>query len=192
MPPTEELHALIKRYSIQVVPAGKEILLSSGEKSRIYCDLKKTILRADAQRFLGFKLSQVASEFKPTAYAGVALGGCHLASLAAARDEGWKDVIYVRKEAKEHGTKNLIEAPEMSKESARIVLLEDVTTTANSARKAVEVLRAAGYHVQGIITVVDRREAWNMSDVPDVIDGVPIRAIYRIESFFHGISPDEA
>ena len=37
-------------------------------------------------------------------------------------------------------------------------MLEDVTTTGESAIKAAEVLRDAGYHVNRVVTVVDRQE----------------------------------
>ncbi len=170
----------IKRYSIQIVPKGEEFELSSGQKSRVYVDLKKAILRAEVQPTLAGKLGDAAGEFRPTAFAGVVLGGCHLASLTATYNLH-ADVIYVRKEAKSHGTKNLIEAPEMDKETSRVVLLEDVTTTANSALKALKILQSEGYNVVGIITVVDRRDSWLDSDVEDEIGGVPFRWLFRLE-----------
>ena len=39
-----------------------------------------------------------------------------------------------------------------------LTVLEDVTTTGESAIKAAEVLRDAGYHVNRVVTVVDRQE----------------------------------
>ncbi len=174
------LLTLIRRESVRVVPAGEEFTLSSGEKSRVYCDLKKTALLHGAGEALATLILAKASELgRPVAYAGVALGGCHLASVASAFSSG-ASAIHVRKEAKGHGTKGLVEAPDLPL-PADVVLVEDVTTTAGSAIKALGALREAGYNVLGIITVVDRRQAWK-TDPPDaVVDGVPIRSIFRIE-----------
>jgi orotate phosphoribosyltransferase len=186
----ELLRIFIKRHSIRIVPEGEEFKLSSGQKSRVYCDLKKTVLRADVTRVLSYLLTQAASEFAASSYAGVAVGGCHLASICSANDAGWKNTIYVRKEAKGHGTQNLIDAPDMNKASEKVVLLEDVTTTAGNVQRALKVLKEEGYHVTGVISIVDRREAWTFTDLDDTIDGVPFRAIYRIESLVEGSYPN--
>lgn len=58
---------------------------------------------------------------------------------------------------KDHGTQNLIEKPPPSQD-AHVVLLEDVTTTGESAARAVYDLVADGFTVLGVVTVVDRRE----------------------------------
>jgi orotate phosphoribosyltransferase len=171
------LASLIKKYSIQVVPLGEEFLLSSGQKSRVYCDLKRTVLRAEAREPLVQEVTRLASDFQPTVYAGVALGGCHLASVLAT--ETRTSTVYVRKEAKGHGTQRFVEAPDLP-DDHRIVLLEDVTTTANSARFACGVLRDAGYNVTGVIAIVDRRQSWPSP----FIDDIPFRALYRIEELY--------
>lgn len=172
---------LIRKHSIRV---GQEFELSSGRKSNVYCDLKQTMLRADVLDSLGILLACFADDHfgdgrEITAFAGVALGGCHLATLAASQPFG-RDVIYVRKEVKNHGTKNLIEAPDKMGDD-RVVLFEDVTTTAQSAAHAVKVLQEGGYKVLGIITVVDRRGAWTDTPPADTVEGVPIFSLFRIE-----------
>ncbi len=170
---------LIRGKSIRVVPAGEEFKLSSGEMSRVYCDLKKTaLLHEAAEPLAALILSRAAVLGKPAAYAGVALGGCHLASIASAFSSG-AHAIHVRKEAKDHGTKNLVEAPDLPL-PADVVLVEDVSTTAGSALKALGALREAGYNVLGIVVVVDRRNAWKGSPEPTV-GGVSILPIFRIE-----------
>ncbi len=184
------LKQLIQKHSIRILPPGESFELSSGRRSRVYCDLKKTILRSEAQPQLAGRLGDVAYEFQPTALAGVVLGGCHLASLTATYNLH-KDVIYVRKEAKKHGTQNLIEAPEMDKATSRVVLLEDVTTTAASALKAIQILQADGYNVVGVVTVVDRRDSWLDSDVENEIGGVPLRWLFRLEELVEGMYPEE-
>ena len=66
----------------------------------------------------------------------------------------------MRKQAKEHGARKLVEglAPGESLEGKRVVILEDVTTTGGSAMKAIEAVRAEGAIIDRVITVVDRLE----------------------------------
>lgn len=176
--------ALLRQESVRVVPAGEEFTLSSGEKSRVYCDLKKTALLHEAAEPLStLILSKASSLGRVVAFAGVALGGCHLASIASSFSSG-AHAMHVRKEAKGHGTKSLVEAPDLPL-PADVVLVEDVTTTAGSALKALDALREAGFNVLGIITIVDRRNAWKGSPEPTV-GGVPILSIFRIEELVDG------
>lgn len=179
-----QILALLRKESVRVVPPGEEFTLSSGEKSRVYCDLKKTALLHEAAESMSTLILSKASELgKTVAFAGVALGGCHLASIASAFSSG-AHAIHVRKEAKDHGTKNLVESPDLFL-PADVVLVEDVTTTAGSALRALGALQEAGFRVLGIITVVDRRNAWRGSPEPTV-GGVPILSIFRIEELVDG------
>lgn len=176
------LRDLIQERSIKVVPLDQEFTLSSGEKSRVYCDLKKSALRHEAAEALASLVLDAVSKFGPVeAFAGVALGGCHLASTVSVLSDR-AAAIHVRKEAKGHGTGKLVEAPDLAP-GAPVVLLEDVTTTANSALKALEALRAEGYNVVAVVTVVDRREAWSSKAPPSEIGGIPLVSLFRIEEF---------
>ena len=70
--------------------------------------------------------------------------------------KGKIDGLIVRKEAKDHGTGQQVEGPELP-EGSKVTVLEDVTTTASSAIKAVDALREAGYEVTRIVTLIDRQ-----------------------------------
>jgi orotate phosphoribosyltransferase len=63
--------------------------------------------------------------------------------------------LIIRKETKGHGTMAYIEGPSLSP-GAKVVVLEDVVTTGQSALKAVERLQAAGYTVDRVISLIDR------------------------------------
>ncbi len=186
-PSREHIRSLIRSLSVRVVPPGEEFTLSSGERSRVYCDLKKSALLGEAAGPLASLIVDASLDLAPEtgsfAYAGVALGGCHLASIAAFYSGS--DAIHVRKEAKGHGTKKLVEAPSCPP-GTPVVLVEDVTTTANSALKALEALREEGFSVIGIVTVVDRRNAWKSQPPEQTVGGVPIRSIFRIEELCDG------
>jgi orotate phosphoribosyltransferase len=86
--------------------------------------------------------------------AGVALGAVPLA--AATSVESGRPYVIVRKQAKEYGTGNRIEGD--LADSERVVVLEDVATTGQSAADAVDALREAGAVVDRVLVVVDRQE----------------------------------
>lgn len=85
---------------------------------------------------------------------GVALGAVPLVAVTSV--ESGNPYVIVRKAQKEYGTGNRIEG-ELSP-GERVVVIEDVTTTGQSALEAVEVLRSAGATVDRLIVVVDREE----------------------------------
>jgi orotate phosphoribosyltransferase len=68
--------------------------------------------------------------------------------------------FFVRKAAKEHGTRKLLEgvAAGIALAGKRAVIVEDVTTTGNSALAAVAAAREAGLEVGTVVTIVDRLE----------------------------------
>ena len=75
--------------------------------------------------------------------------------------------IMVRKEKKDHGTGKLIEG--VLPEGARVLVVEDVITSAGSALFAVDLLRQEGAKVDTVISVIDREsggpEALKAQDV---------------------------
>jgi orotate phosphoribosyltransferase len=178
---------MLKKYSFKVAPEGQLFDLAGGGQSRFYLDVKKTALRAEANVHMASLLYTTLMEGpfgKVESIAGVALGGCHLASLLGlyAYFEGDGDglnVIYVRKQAKDHGTKNLVEASS-SHRDCPVVLVEDVVTTGGSSIAAVQALREASYTVAGIIAVVDRREK---KDRTNVLADVPFVPIFTLDDF---------
>jgi orotate phosphoribosyltransferase len=94
------------------------------------------------------------------AVAGLTLGADPIvtaASVVAAYEGRSLAALIVRKEAKGHGTQAYIEGLTLPKGSS-VVVLEDVVTTGQSAMKAVDHLREAGYQVGEVITLVDRQQ----------------------------------
>ena len=128
-----------------------EFELSHGGTSDYYVDKYRfetdphclsTIAAAFAERIDGAKL------------AGVALGAVPL--VAATSVETDTPYVIVRKERKEYGTGNRIEGDLADGE--RVVVLEDIATTGESALSAVRGLREAGAIVDRVLVVVDREE----------------------------------
>jgi orotate phosphoribosyltransferase len=180
----ERLGALLRERSF----ARKRVVLASGRESDFFIDCKQTILGAEGHALVGELMLDALADLPPCdAVAGVELGGCPLASAVALtsfqRDPARaKDAVYVRKDAKDHGSKRLLEGDTRLPPGASLVILEDVTTTGGSTLKAVEKLRAAGYVVVGVVTLVDREEGGR-----EAIEaaGLPLRALYT-RSYFLG------
>ena len=179
----------LKLYSVKTADGRTLFDLSSGEQSSIYLDLKKTTLHNKIHVPLASLLCDAILEFAPITFvAGVALGGCHLASITSIYSvlifNRPLDTVYIREEPKNHGTKQVIESPLQVIESpftvyggSSVILLEDVVTTGNSAFKAAEILREANFDVRGIICVVDRREKYD-----EYLRGqIPIRSLFKLE-----------
>lgn len=142
--------------------AKKKVVLASGRESDFFIDCKQTVLTAEGHRLVGeLMLDAALAGGAFDALAGVELGGCPLASaasLTSALRGDPKDAVYVRKDAKDHGSKRLVEGDTRLAPGATLVILEDVTTTGGSTLKAVQKLRDAGYRVAHVVTLVDRQE----------------------------------
>jgi orotate phosphoribosyltransferase len=136
-----------------------DFVLSSGQKSTYYINGKQVTLHpegavATARIFLAMLPTDTA------AVAGLTLGADPLVSAVSVISvyEGRSiPALIVRKEAKGHGTQAYIEGATLAP-GTQVVVLEDVVTTGQSAMKAVERLRAAGYSVDRILTLVDREQ----------------------------------
>jgi orotate phosphoribosyltransferase len=152
-----ERNKLIEDLKLLSIKQGEEFTLASGQKSNIYCDVKQTALFGPSMHNLAKLVYATAALFSPFhALAGVPLGGSLLATMAAMYCPLPTNLILIRKEAKDHGTQKLVEAPpkEIFK---KVILIEDVVTTGQSVLKAAKILEEVGYDIRGIVAVVDRR-----------------------------------
>lgn len=145
----------------------REVVLSSGQKSNFYVDMKEVSLRAEGHMLIGrliFAEIEALARAEGADVAGVGgltLGADPIASatsLTAALAGRPLHAFIVRKEPKAHGTSAYIEGLAALGPNARVVVVEDVFTTGGSASKAVDRCRAAGLDVRAIIAVVDREE----------------------------------
>jgi len=141
----------------QVAYKEGDFVLSSGQRSSYYINGKQVTLHP----WGGLAVGRVLLSLLPadaTAVAGLTLGADPLVtatSVVAAYEGRSLAALIIRKEAKGHGTQAYIEGPTLPPYSS-VVVLEDVVTTGQSALKAVELLRQAGYSVTQVISLVDR------------------------------------
>ncbi|MEA2714256.1 MAG: orotate phosphoribosyltransferase [Gemmatimonadales bacterium] len=97
--------------------------------------------------------------WRPAAVGGLTMGADPVSYAIAAASFGSDapvDAFSVRKQAKDHGTGRVIEGN--FKPGDGVVIVEDVITSGDSARRAAEAVEGAGGKVLGIVAVVDREE----------------------------------
>jgi orotate phosphoribosyltransferase len=151
---------IIKARSFQ---SGKEVKLASGRTSTYYFNMKPTMLDAEGAHLIASLILDAIADKKVDLVGGLEMGAVPIASAVAAVSHSAShpvNAFFVRKQAKEHGTKSLIEGLPAgdSLKGKRVVIVEDVTTTGGSAIKAAEAVRAEGAEVVGVVTIVDRHE----------------------------------
>ncbi|MCL1465283.1 orotate phosphoribosyltransferase [Argonema galeatum] len=136
-----------------------DFVLSSGQRSSYYINGKPVTLHPQGALAIGrILLSMLPSDTQ--AVAGLTLGADPIVSavsVVSAYENRPIPALIIRKEAKGHGTRAYIEGPQLP-DGAKVVVLEDVVTTGGSALKAVERLRDAGYIVEEVISLVDRKQ----------------------------------
>ena len=136
-----------------------DFVLSSGQRSSYYINGKQVTLHPQGALAIGrLLLSQLPMDTQ--AVAGLTLGADPMVSavsVVSAYENRPIPALIIRKEAKGHGTMAYIEGPSLPP-GAKVVVLEDVVTTGQSAMKAVERLREAGYSVEQVIALVDRQQ----------------------------------
>ncbi|PAX54857.1 orotate phosphoribosyltransferase [Brunnivagina elsteri] len=136
-----------------------DFVLSSGEPSKYYINCKPVTLHPQGALATG-RLLLAMLPANTHAVAGLTLGADPIVSavsVVSAYENRPIPALIIRKEAKGHGTQAYIEGPILVK-AANVVVLEDVVTTGKSAMKAVERLRDAGYTVEKVISLVDRKQ----------------------------------
>jgi orotate phosphoribosyltransferase len=106
-----------------------------------------------------------------TRLAGAELGGIPLVTAASLKTG--HPCVFVRNAKKDYGTAKQLEGK--LEKGDRVVLLEDVATTAGQALEAVKVLQDLGATVVGVIATIDRQEgaAENMARA-----GIPFEALF--------------
>lgn len=136
-----------------------DFTLSSGQKSSYYINGKQVTLHPAGGVMMGRLLLDLIPP-EVSAVAGLTLGADPMVSgvsIVGAYSDRPITPLIVRKEAKGHGTQAYIEGPTLPAGSP-VIVLEDVVTTGQSAWKAVERLRGAGYTVDTILALVDRQQ----------------------------------
>jgi orotate phosphoribosyltransferase len=124
---------------------------ASGWKSPIYCDNRKVLGYPYVRDFIKSEMCNVLFEQFPEAelLAGVATAGIAWGAMSA--DQLKLPYIYVRPKPKEHGLGNQIEG--YYEKGMKTVIIEDLISTGKSSLQVVDVVRAAGLEVVGMVSI---------------------------------------
>lgn len=134
-----------------------DFTLASGAKSKFYIDCRNVTLSSEGAALIGEAILDVMADEPFDAVGGMTLGAdpilAAVLTVAGLRGRMLRGFI-VRKETKQHGTAKLIEGP--LRNTDRVLVVEDVSTTGASAIKAADAVRDAGATVVKVVTLLDR------------------------------------
>lgn len=143
--------ALLKIHAVEFC-AGNPVVFTSGLEAPVYVDNRKlpfwpnewhAVIDAFRQ-----KITEEAIEFD--VIAGIETAGIpHSSAFAYVLQ---KPSVFVRKKAKEHGTKKKVEGGNVS--GKKVVLVEDLVTTGASSLSGVQALRDEGARISECLIIV--------------------------------------
>jgi len=158
----------LKKYNI--IQYG-DYTLSSGKKSNIYIDLRKVISYPTLHNMicceLFYKLKKETNHICGTPYGAVS----YASIISVTRHI---PMLFLRKEQKEYGNKNLIEG--VYNKNDKVILIEDVITSGNSVINTAKKLEENGLDVIQIISIISRSENKNLK-----YKNIPIEYLYHID-----------
>lgn len=149
--PRERLLGALREHALVI----GEVVLTSGATARYLIDAKRAILLREGFLALGELVAAQAAAWGATAVGGMTMGADPIACSALAAGADMK-AFFVRKETKSHGLSRRIEGPLLEPGVDRCMLVEDVVTTGGSTIRALEVVRAEGLEVVGVLAICDR------------------------------------
>ena len=130
---------------------AKPFTWASGIKSPIYCDNRLILTAPKARKVVEEAIAETVREKFPEAEV---LMGTSTAGIAHAAIAAWildKPMGYVRGGNKDHGRGNRIEGK--LEPGQKVVVIEDLISTAGSCIEVVEALREAGADVLGVVSI---------------------------------------
>ena len=148
---SEIAEALIEIKGVGFKPRDP-ITFKSGMKSPVYCDNRAFPFWPEqwARVIHGFE-KLIAQENIPCDV----IGGIEAAGIPHSAALGFsmaKPSVFIRKEAKEHGTKRRVEGGDVS--GKHVLLVEDLVTTGMSSLSGVQALRAEGAIVTDCLAII--------------------------------------
>lgn len=124
---------------------------ASGIKSPIYCDNRLILSAPEARTVVEKAIADTVTAKFPDVEMLMGTSTAGIAHAAIAASILGLPMGYVRGEAKTHGRNNRIEG--RCDEGTKVVVIEDLISTAGSSLEVVEALREAGAEVLGIVSI---------------------------------------
>jgi orotate phosphoribosyltransferase len=136
-----------------------EFKLASGKTSNFYFDGRMVALMPEGAHLIGELVYEELKDLEFEALSGLAVGAVPIVTSAAISFyHHGKSVegTFVRAEAKDHGTRKIVEGKLSSGD--RVVVVDDVATSGKSLLQAIQAVEEAGATVELVLVIVDRQE----------------------------------
>lgn len=136
-----------------------DFTLASGRHARFYIDGKRVLFHPQGLLLVVDAFMQAAQGVDYDAVGGLEMGAVPIAvgiSMRSAETDKPIPAFFVRKSAKEHGTRRFTEG--CLDGGSRVLICDDVVTSGKSVLKAIEKIEEQGCTVARIVSLVDRGE----------------------------------
>jgi orotate phosphoribosyltransferase len=177
--PRDRLKELFRQRALQF----GDFTLASGKKSTYYVNSKKVLFHAEAITLLGDLLYEATKDLDFQAIGGLEVGAIPMAAAALTafhRNGRHLEGFFVRKQVKEHGSKDRLEG--QVKAGDKVVVIDDVLTTGGSVVQAIEAVEALGAAVVRVVCICDR-----LQGAREALAKYDFRPLFTIRDF--GIEP---
>ena len=124
---------------------------ASGIKSPIYCDNRLILTAPEARDLVERAIAETVKREYPQAQVLMGTATAGIAHAAIAAHLLGLPMGYVRSSSKDHGRQNRIEG--RLEKGQKVVVVEDLISTAGSCIEVVEALREAGAEVLGVASI---------------------------------------
>ena len=165
----DKLIDLLDRFARVERDAGTRFELSSGGGSSVYFDGKRVTQSHEGVPLVGEVVWEFANRIGAEAVGGLAVGSIPMSDAAVAyaafSEKARLAGFYILDAAKDHGTKERVyqsfteEGKDLLSEGTRVLIVDDVMTTGGSIGRAIDEVRNRGADVEGILVLIDRRDA---------------------------------
>jgi orotate phosphoribosyltransferase len=164
------------------------ITLASGRESDYYIDMRPTTLHPAGATCVGELIADAHAGMPVDFVGGLEMGAVPIATavaIASARRGGRIQAFFVRKRAKDHGAKKLVEGLPKGEtlRGRNVVIVDDVMTTGGSSVQAINAVREEGGNILLVLTIVDRLEG---AAETFAAEKLPFRALYTADEFLKG------
>ncbi len=150
-----ELNELIARDLLSIGAVffrpNEPFTWASGIKSPVYCDNRLTLSAPEVRTHVEEGLAQTIRAYYPEAQALMGTSTAGIAHAAITAHIMGLPMGYVRGSAKDHGRQNRIEGK--CEPGTKVVVIEDLISTAGSCIDVVEALREEGAEVLGVASI---------------------------------------
>lgn len=165
----EQLRDIVEAKSLK----RGDFTLASGATSTYYFNLKETLFNPVGAGLVADMILAEISGDGADYVGGLEMGAVPIAACVALRSAQLGTPVggfYIRKQAKDHGIGKRIDVD--LKPGAKVVVVEDVTTSGGSVLQAIEVVRAEGCTVTKAVTILDRD-----GGATDLLAGAGVRLV---------------